>query len=125
MEAVAEQHNDTVYLADELEQMGPRSVGETIYMLGKRKRASLPSIIRRDRDAFVADALEGLKPSGQVRRVAARFGLVAVAGELATEYGITGWPKEKPDGPPKSVSRHGFLRVAVPAPQRKNNCCLR
>lgn len=29
--------------------------------------------------------------SGQVQRVAARFALVAVAGELATEAGLTGW----------------------------------
>lgn len=31
---------------------------------------------------------------GQVKRVAGRFALVAVAGELATEWGITGWEKE-------------------------------
>jgi putative DNA primase/helicase len=31
--------------------------------------------------------------SGQVRRVANRFSLVAAAGELATRYGITGWEK--------------------------------
>ena len=29
--------------------------------------------------------------AGQVLRVAQRFGLVAVAGELATHYGVTGW----------------------------------
>lgn len=29
---------------------------------------------------------------GQERRAAARFALVALAGELATEYGVTGWP---------------------------------
>lgn len=31
--------------------------------------------------------------SGQVARVARRFGLVAIAGEIATEYGLTGWNK--------------------------------
>ena len=31
--------------------------------------------------------------SGQTARVARRFGLVAIAGELATEYGLTGWKK--------------------------------
>jgi uncharacterized protein (DUF927 family) len=31
--------------------------------------------------------------AGEVGRVAARFGLVAYAGELATEFGVTGWPK--------------------------------
>lgn len=30
--------------------------------------------------------------AGQVLRVAKRFALVAVAGELATHYGLTGWP---------------------------------
>jgi len=35
--------------------------------------------------------LEGLDPSGQALRAAARFGLVAAAGELATAFGITGW----------------------------------
>lgn len=39
---------------------------------------------------------------GQVKRVAARFGLVAYAGELATEYGLTGW-------------RHADVRTAVEA----------
>ena len=31
--------------------------------------------------------------AGQVQRVAQRFGRVAVAGELATHYGVTGWPE--------------------------------
>jgi len=29
--------------------------------------------------------------SGQDTRAAARFALLAMAGELATEYGVTGW----------------------------------
>lgn len=33
--------------------------------------------------------------SGQVERVARRFALVAVAGELATEFGITGWTPQE------------------------------
>ena len=41
-------------------------------------------------DAVPAWVPEGA--SGQVERVAARFALVAVAGELATEAGLTGWP---------------------------------
>ncbi|NBC49376.1 MAG: DUF927 domain-containing protein [Gammaproteobacteria bacterium] len=57
-------------------------------------RAELPRIIREDRDLFVSDALSGIRePSGQVRRVAARFGLVAVGGELATAGNLTGWPE--------------------------------
>ena len=37
---------------------------------------------------FVAEGNEG-----QGKRTAARFALMALAGELATEYGITGWPE--------------------------------
>ena len=33
--------------------------------------------------------------AGQVLRVAQRFGLVAVAGELATHYGLTGWQESE------------------------------
>ena len=32
--------------------------------------------------------------SGQVRRLAFRFALMAIAGELATELGLTGWPRD-------------------------------
>ncbi len=35
--------------------------------------------------------------SGQVERVAARFALVAMAGELATEAGLTGWDSSEPE----------------------------
>jgi putative DNA primase/helicase len=57
-------------------------------------RAKLPGVIKSKRDDFVADALAGITdPSGQVRRVAQRFALVAVGGELATAEGITGWPE--------------------------------
>jgi uncharacterized protein (DUF927 family) len=33
----------------------------------------------------------GSAADGQAQRVARRFGLVGVAGELATQYGLTGW----------------------------------
>jgi uncharacterized protein (DUF927 family) len=49
---------------------------------------------------FIADGIrqfvEEFAPTdaaGQVLRVARRFALVAVAGELATHYGLTGWPE--------------------------------
>jgi putative DNA primase/helicase len=46
--------------------------------------------LRADRDALT-DAMVGRSES-QVRRVAQRFALIGAAGELATNYGITGWP---------------------------------
>ncbi|HRN76528.1 DUF927 domain-containing protein [Ottowia sp.] len=51
--------------------------------LGKRLRERTDAL----RAAWVPEGA-----SGQVERVAARFALVAVAGELATEAGLTGWP---------------------------------
>ncbi len=55
--------------------------------------ANADTLSRRVRDAL-ARMVGQLVPegaSGQVERVGARFALVAVAGELATEAGITGW----------------------------------
>lgn len=67
---------------------------------GHAGRAYLERLTRDPRDfaermerfknlpAFAADGGEG-----QDKRAAARFALLALAGELATEYGITGWPE--------------------------------
>jgi uncharacterized protein (DUF927 family) len=48
------------------------------------------SLLREERDAFAHRFLTEAA-SGQVRRVMDRFVLAAVGGELATEWGITGW----------------------------------
>ena len=48
-------------------------------------------ILRRTLEGFVSNALPA-SASGQAHRAAARFGLAAAAGELATALGITGWP---------------------------------
>ncbi|QOY96575.1 DUF927 domain-containing protein [Massilia sp. UMI-21] len=53
-------------------------------------RATLPDIIEEGIKGFINDAVAD-QAAGQVLRVARRFALVAVAGELATFYGITGW----------------------------------
>jgi uncharacterized protein (DUF927 family) len=53
-------------------------------------RASLPHLLADGIRQFV----KGVVPDsagGQVERVARRFGLGAVAGEIATHYGLTGW----------------------------------
>ena len=52
--------------------------------------------VRSAVDATIDAFIERYVPkgsSGQVKRVGRRFGLVAAGGELATEYGITGWEK--------------------------------
>jgi uncharacterized protein (DUF927 family) len=53
-------------------------------------RATLPDMIAEGIKGFVDEMVLG-DAAGQVLRVARRFGLVAVAGELATHYGVTGW----------------------------------
>lgn len=53
-------------------------------------RPTLAAQVKAGIDAFVAAQVHK-DASGQVMRVAQRFGLVAVAGELATAAGITGW----------------------------------
>lgn len=55
-----------------------------------RLRPTLGAQVKAGIDAFVA-AHAPKEASGQVVRVAQRFGLVAVAGELASAAGITGW----------------------------------
>jgi len=48
---------------------------------------------------FATDGTEG-----QDKRAAARFALIGLAGELATEYGLTGWPV----GAAGEAAAHGF-----------------
>lgn len=55
------------------------------------KRHGWAAILRRTLDGFIAQSLPA-SASGQAHRAAARFGLAAAAGELATAMGITGWP---------------------------------
>lgn len=55
-------------------------------------RAAIANRIAEGIRDFVAEAVP-TGADGQVERVARRFGLVAVAGELASEYGLTGWAK--------------------------------
>ena len=47
----------------------------------------------KDRAAKIAKSLIPTDAGGQVERVGSRFALIAAAGELATEQGLTGWPR--------------------------------
>ncbi len=76
---------------------------------GHAGRAFLERLTRDEQD-FCA-YLEQMKQAplfaatdGQHRRVAARFALIAMAGELATEYGLTGWQ----EGAALDAATHGF-----------------
>jgi putative DNA primase/helicase len=54
--------------------------------------ASLPSTLKK-RIADLCSRMIPQSANGQVQRVGRRFALVAVAGEMATAAGLTGWPK--------------------------------
>lgn len=57
-----------------------------------KDRPKLADFIADGIRQFVADVTPS-ESAGQVIRVARRFALIAVAGELATHYGLTGWPE--------------------------------
>ncbi|MFP5465759.1 MAG: DUF927 domain-containing protein, partial [Gammaproteobacteria bacterium] len=58
------------------------------------RRQKIADSARAALDQFVAAVLaDARNPSAQAGRVARRFGAIAVAGELATLAGITGWPR--------------------------------
>jgi putative DNA primase/helicase len=52
--------------------------------------------LRKSRDDFLARLLPD-PVSGQVRSVCSRFALIAAGGDLASEFGITGWPEGEAD----------------------------
>jgi putative DNA primase/helicase len=67
---------------------------------GHAGRAFLHKLTRDNRDfAETLNTVKNLRMfsaddgEGQDRRAAARFAALALAGELATEYGLTGWPE--------------------------------
>ncbi|MNZ25893.1 hypothetical protein D3C78_430690 [compost metagenome] len=65
------------------------------YLRAMLESKPLPKVseeLARVTDHFAAKLLPS-DAAGQARRVAARFALVATAGELATRLGVTGWPE--------------------------------
>jgi len=54
--------------------------------------SDLPDELRKAQKLFEAQHLTA-EASGQARRVADRFALVAMGGELATQWGLTGWDR--------------------------------
>jgi putative DNA primase/helicase len=90
---------DPIAFADELKRAalthygaaGPEFVRQLI------ERGITGETVRRRVAAFVDDALKGAEAvHGQAARAAERFGLVAVAGELAIEFGVVPWEEGQP-----------------------------
>lgn len=84
------------HLADELCHAVAEHYGAPIraYLrkLVKLPAADLAAELAECRDAFVHENVPK-DADGQARRVGARFALIAAGGELATQLGLTGWPK--------------------------------
>jgi uncharacterized protein (DUF927 family) len=55
-----------------------------------RDRSEVERAIRTSRRNFIQQSVPA-SAAGEVRRAADRFALIAAAGELATEWGLTGW----------------------------------
>jgi putative DNA primase/helicase len=72
------------------------AVGKNWLHLLVADRLKLADVIVNGVRQFVKENVSQ-NATGQVERVARRFGLVAVAGELAAYYGLTGWPQGASD----------------------------
>jgi putative DNA primase/helicase len=80
-------------LAEHLRLAADRDCGhaarEFLAQLTKKTQEVAPIVHKRRRD-FIAEHCP-TDADGQVRRACGRFAIIAVAGELATTFGITGW----------------------------------
>ena len=86
-------HASPAALADVLKDAAARFHGAVGLEWLRRIVVDKPRIVESigaDLTAFVAETAPP-DAGGQVLRVARRFALVAVAGEMATRYGLTGW----------------------------------
>ena len=87
------QHSNGTEFADAIKRAAMTDYGHA-------GRAFLEKLSRDHESSFSAsvDAIKALPEfrvfgdEGQVKRAATRFAVLGLAGELATEYGVTGWP---------------------------------
>ena len=82
-------------LAIALKEAANRSFGAVgIVWIRKvvNNRQQLVSVLLNQMQQFI-EQVTNTNHSGQIQRVARRFALVAVAGELASQFGLTGWAK--------------------------------
>lgn len=82
--------------------------------------AELPALIEEHKGRMVPEA-----GAQQVYRVGNRFAVVAVAGELATRAGLTGWAPGKPHSQCASAFTPGLLHAATWTTAKRRPCCAR
>lgn len=68
-------------------------IREFLKLLSK-DRLKIAGKVRERMDMFARDSISAAAPS-EIRRAGRRFGLCVAAGELATEWGLTGWKMEE------------------------------
>ena len=71
------------------------TVGREWLRLLARDRQELVPALRDNLDALAREIADGADATGQSLRVARRFALAAVAGDLATRYGLIAWPEDE------------------------------
>ena len=81
--------------ADSLSQLAKEHSGHAgpafIEYIQQNKAHCLAKVAEIEK--LLIEATDSFNEPGQVQRVAKRFALIAAAGELATDAGITGWPE--------------------------------
>lgn len=91
-------------LADFLKEMTAEHYGTAIIAFLEKlleDTTSLESQIREMVNEFEIKNVPE-KSGGQIHRLARRFGLIAAAGSIATNFGITGWPDDEAE---RSIAR--------------------
>ena len=68
------------------------TVGRAWLEVLARDSAKIKNVLRENLYTTVREITGGQDVGGQTVRVARRFALAALAGDLATRYGLTGWP---------------------------------
>jgi putative DNA primase/helicase len=90
-------YKDGATLSNSLKKLCQQYHGSAIdaflIRLVKEDKETIANKVKECTDKLI-NFIHGDKAHGQVKRVAGRFALVSVAGDLATEWGITGWEKE-------------------------------
>ena len=87
-------HQDGAALSTAIKAGAARHHGHAAIAFAKVLAESadeLPTHISREMALFVQACLPKAQAGGQVHRVCERFALMAIAGELATSNGVTGW----------------------------------
>jgi uncharacterized protein (DUF927 family) len=79
-------------LAERAKRLHGTAAREYVEALLGSSSTELRAAVEKLRADFIQEALPP-GATGQARRVGARFGLIAAAGEIATRLGLTGWPE--------------------------------